>query len=1423
MDRKKKAIIVSTLFILSIFLLVTLIPKFSYTPTLPVSSSSIAAKADPNSPTYPYWWNTSYAYRQEIVFNNTASPYAVVNDPVDVFMSFANGRCNNGTVRVQYWNSSSLIWSPGGSSGIPYQIWNATTNGTFYLSFTITFYINVSAASSASYFVYYDSGSGTTPSFPSQVSYSGSAGNWVFQGQNYNASVNPSIDGGKVYASYNNVNGSNLWSYDSQFDWDPEYDIQGVTATSFFGFIVSPSAFTWRWSSSGPATSHVDPGQGQQGPLFVTFKTGTDLNGTNSGYGPTNIGYANVTYRFFQWGWTAETSINITYSFTYGQYSPPSGFISTVYRFDTGTFIGNSWRFNPQLGKAVYKSGSGNNLISPFISTYGIGQPFWFAIYDNSTGRAAGVVDLRMPAVSRGASTWSYVLTGIGSNPEQWQRQWGNLNLTRSDYENEKYAFYLWNAAGDILDPFRSFADGVSATERQQYPLVISSNPEEHVHFTVHVQVTDHDGSTLANAIVGVNSSNITNKFTDPSGSATFYLELGTYNFSAAWSGTTSYESYTSFNTSTINTQNQNVTLVFSNITTLYCRTQFQDSNPVQNSYVNITKALGGSFVDSSPVNLTGWAVFHVNRSSVSGNYTIKAYWQNNTQLQANENLNYTNISVDSVTSINFTVPLGANLIETSIIVPETIVNPAWGTNVPLKVYWRDSSGNNLSTLNSSISGSLNWTLNYVNGTLAPGGAPTPVSPTVNGSDIYYNITVPSSLLFGGVTYQVYINATANSSSPYLPAANQTIISVQNATLSVLVAPLTGTYFWKHSDVTLWAYVNDSITGTAITSATVAFTITNTSFSGQLSASSQPGNYSYTIPASLIQANLNALTYTVQFDVSNTNYSTPDPTFRQLVINPALTVLSAPTAFQCFYGDLLNISVSFVDLASGTPITDSNPSTTVSYSVLNQAVAGNLVFDGNVSNNWTGTLLSTLLVPGNYLLQITTSSPNYKGSTNTPQLTISALSLNIISVDQIFGTVNENLTLSVQLNNTHLNSFNNNTFVSGATVLGKVFNSSGTQIVPTIDLVETDPVNNPGNYSGSLVLSPDQIPPGTYRLEIDVSITNYAVVPKNIALIVQGLPTVLSASEAYLSDLNAPAVILFGNFGMTENDLPFAFFTFSFLDSNGSVIPNANVSASGGYVVSQGNGQYALIVPTYGLPSGAYPIVVTGDPSLYGTQQSVFLLQINARTVLIPFANVRVPLSLFLVAFFAVAIPVVGFTSYMYVRRARIPVIIRRIDELISAMNRGVRVDVRLIPREKVISRILGDEVSVIGVEPRVEAYVPIELADRLVPLLVESGMGEKEAYAMVAELRKATPTKREKLLESVGVPEETSERVLQTIEKEEEKSELLRKPTWEVKKPKKAAKAAKEETEEIEETEETEEKEETEETEEKEDKEERI
>ncbi|GEM_PF-3335562 len=1365
MDRKKKAIFISGLFLLSMFLILTITPQTPFAPGLAAQSSThqlVGAKADPSSEDYPYWWNTSYLYRVEIIFNNSASPYAVVNRPVDIYLSFANETCYNGSVRVQLWNSTSKSWNPGTQNGIIYQIWNETfySPSSFYSGFTITFYINVSAFSTASYFVYYNS-SGSPPTFTPEISVSGTSGNWTFEGKYYRASVNTSINGGKIYISFNNVTGSwNQWSYNNEFHWSPEYDIDGKKR-----WLIFESDQSWSWKSSGhAASSYVDPAQ--EGPLFVMFKAGTDLVGSGSYGAPTNIGYVNVTYRFFRWGWITQINTTITYDFNYGVWWPDGGWWDC--RYDTGTYIGNSWRFDPQLGSLRYKDGTGTHSIEPFTGPHDIGTPYWFAIYDSSTGRAAGIVDLMFPSISDPSepNSWSYVLHGTGSTPEYWERRWVNLHLDANDYIVEKYAFYVWDASGGDFSEFTSFAEGVSAIQRQAAPLVINVTGQEHVHFTVNFNVTDYDGNVLAGANITVYNGSVyvASKITNSSGKAVFYLEPGTYSFDATWNATWNGATYATYHNSTQSTivSHTSIKLVFYNITTLWCRTQYgaPDYNPIQNAYVNLSANHSGNVIASLHVNLTGWVEFHINRSSTFDNYDVRAFYDDGTPLEADP---YLNVSIDSNTTLNFTVTLAPEKKYTYIIITNgTSLSSTWGDNVVLKVYWRDEDGNNLNVSDSTINGTLNWTLNFVNGTNVYG--PTSLSPQGSGTDIYYVATIPWTLLYGGETYQIYFNAESQSTT-YLSSANQTLVDVEPATFSVQLASLGGPYYWKHSDIPLWAYVTNNDTGQPVTTAIVTFTTTGGEISGQLNYASQ-GNYTYTIPASVVETDLSAATYGLRFTVSSTNYTSME-TLTQLVISPAQTEFIISSIVEGYYGDMLSISVIYRDAVDGTLINNG----TVSYLVEHENVYGSL--EPSAGGNWTGTFNSTLLRPGIYVFRLSASSPNYEHHIDWIPLNIKKLPIEIKAVNVLTSPVNKNPLLSVQLNDTH-----NNELVLNASVWYVVKDTDGHTVIFAHNLTDT---SNNGTYSALLNLTPETTPPSNYIIEVTATKDNYTVAEKAIQLVVQGIPTVLSFQTVYFSSLNNPAAFLFGNFGQVENDAPFVVFTFRY---QGSVIPNASVSAGGWPVIALGGGVYAVVIPTYGLPPSAYPIVVSASAPLYESQQSFFLLQVKERSVLIPLVNIRVPLTLFLMVVLSLAIPTSVFTTYTYIKRARIPAIIRRINEMIKAISRGEPVTVRPITRESVISRILEDELSIVGVEPNVEAYVPVELAQRIIPLLVEAGMGEREAYALAVELKTATPAEREKLLESVGVPGETSERIMKLIEEEEERKEAFRKPS----KPERAA-----------------------------------
>jgi hypothetical protein len=312
-----------------------------------------------------------------------------------------------------------------------------------------------------------------------------------------------------------------------------------------------------------------------------------------------------------------------------------------------------------------------------------------------------------------------------------------------------------------------------------------------------------------------------------------------------------------------------------------------------------------------------------------------------------------------------------------------------------------------------------------------------------------------------------------------------------------------------------------------------------------------------------------------------------------------------------------------------------------------------------------------------------------------------------------------------------------------------------------------------GNYTAQVDTS--SLSAKSYTLVITANKQSFEMQQKGVTFVVSAVPTVLGSAVALPPLLYSP-VLYMGSLVRVENSVPLTPIVFQYHSLGPhSPISGANVTLTLGPLVFTLTeiypGTYVAFVPTFGLPPTSLVGTITAVHSNYATQQSQVFLSVSERAVPIPFLNTRLPLSTLLtyLGLLALAVPAVGFVAYTFVKRARIPRIIKRIDELIVKISRGEKVDVHLISRDSVIQKIMREEISIVGVEPPVEEYVPKELADFIVPLLVEAGIKEGEAQALAKELKTAKPADRERLLESVGVPGEISEMIMQTIEKYEE------------------------------------------------------
>ena len=523
-------------------------------------------------------------------------------------------------------------------------------------------------------------------------------------------------------------------------------------------------------------------------------------------------------------------------------------------------------------------------------------------------------------------------------------------------------------------------------------------------------------------------------------------------------------------------------------------------------------------------------------------------------------------------------------------------------------------------------------------------------------------------------------------------------------------------------------------------------------------------------------------TITISAEPSSTAdylYPTPISIFLTLEKIP-VNITTSPSVVNTTWNETVSFGIwaYLYDTPHGKPVVDASVNYTIrgtSYINQNMEVVapGNYSVPQSVLGN---------LVPGEYQVNIVAFKGNYSIPNVSISLIINSVNTTLLAaLDKVQGFYDQNITISVTfmtddgapVHNASVGWIIENTNITGA-------------------MVE---VGGTGNYTGTIPA--EAISAGTHQLIISAGKANYTTRYKFLILEVKGTQTTLAPTAFAMLPVDSPAYLMLGPFIQVENSLPVVPIIFTYVDHNGNPVPNATVTVTGGLpVISIGkgavklsalqpvalgaSGTYLILVPTFGLPPSSFMITIQAQAANYQLQQTQILLSIKERAVPIPFTSIRIPLTMFLITLAAVAIPTAAFGAYTYIKRARIPYIIKRIDELIKAISRGEKVEVKLIPREKVIGDLLREELAIVGVEPRVERYVPVELADMIIPLLVESGMEEKEANALALELRTATPAERERLLESVGVPGELSAKIIQTIEEYEEKREFIGKPSRE-------------------------------------------
>ncbi|MHA1263477.1 MAG: hypothetical protein ACTSSA_15625, partial [Candidatus Freyarchaeota archaeon] len=555
-----------------------------------------------------------------------------------------------------------------------------------------------------------------------------------------------------------------------------------------------------------------------------------------------------------------------------------------------------------------------------------------------------------------------------------------------------------------------------------------------------------------------------------------------------------------------------------------------------------------------------------------------------------------------------------------------------------------------------------------------------------------------------------------------------------SGTPTILDTPTAFAGVWS-GNVTVWAVFNRTFPGVEpLTDATLTWVIQGTGLSGGLT---HVGGGNYT--AQINTASLNAESYTLKITATKPNFETQTASVT-LTVSSAPTTLNTPTTLTGNWGENITVWAVFNrTFPSVEPLTDA----TLTWVIQGTGLSGGLTHVGG--GNYTAQINTTSLNATSYTLTVSATRQNYQSREGSVTLVVSGTPTALDTLTAGFeGSWGENITIWAVYTRTDpgvepITDANLTWTIQGTALSGVMTHVGG------------------GNYTAQIDTS--LLTAKSYTIVITANRQSFQMQQKGVTLVVTSTPTTL-ANPLLVPQLPSSPILYAGPLVQVENSVPLTpiIFQYHSLGPN-SPLSGANVTLTLGplsFTMTEVlPGVYVALVPTFGLTPGSYAGVISATKQNYAAQQSQVFLSVKERAVPIPLLNTRVPLSTLLtyLGILAVATPSVGFVAYTIVKRARVPRIIKRIDELIVKISRGEKVDVHLIPRDSVIQKIMREEISIVGVEPRVAEYVPRELADFIVPLLVESGMRENEAYALA----------------SVGVPGELSEMIMQTIEEYEE------------------------------------------------------
>lgn len=217
----------------------------------------------------------------------------------------------------------------------------------------------------------------------------------------------------------------------------------------------------------------------------------------------------------------------------------------------------------------------------------------------------------------------------------------------------------------------------------------------------------------------------------------------------------------------------------------------------------------------------------------------------------------------------------------------------------------------------------------------------------------------------------------------------------------------------------------------------------------------------------------------------------------------------------------------------------------------------------------------------------------------------------------------------------------------------------------------------------------------------------------------------------------------------------------------GTPLSNFNLSYSIdgiplGSLIPQADGTYLIPISTASMTLGAHYILISLQSDNYTMPFSTVSLTITYEQIF----GLDAPI--FYTILIAAIVAISAVSVYVTVKQVRIPYVIKKINESIKTIdkNKGELSAPVMKSKEKIFLEKFGGDWETLGLEPPIKPTKAISEFKDLLGSMKSVKMTDKEVENLKLKLSKVTKQEALKLLQLMGIPPDTSERLIELAKK---------------------------------------------------------